>query len=44
LVHSDGEPKPAREGEIGRMLGAEYAANAVRLQNELHKRCDGFGC
>jgi hypothetical protein len=44
LVDGDGQPQPAREGKIGRMLGAEDAANAVRLQDELHKRSDGFGC
>jgi len=44
LVHGDGESKPAGEGEIGRMLSAEDAANAVRLQDELHERRDGFGC
>jgi hypothetical protein len=44
LVHGHGEPEPPREGEIGRMLSAEDAANAVRLQDELDKRRDGFGC
>jgi hypothetical protein len=42
LVHSDGEAEPAREGEIGRMLGAKDAVNAVRLQDELDERGDVF--
>jgi hypothetical protein len=44
LVDGYGESEPAREGEIGRMLGAEDAANAVRLQDELYGRSDGFAC
>jgi hypothetical protein len=44
LVHGHGEPKPSREREVGRMLGPEDAVDAVRLQHELYRRCDGFGC
>jgi hypothetical protein len=44
LVHGHGEAQPSREGKIRRILGPEDAADAVRLQYELDKRCDGFGC
>jgi hypothetical protein len=43
LVHGNGESKPSREGQIRRMLGAQYAADAAGLQDELDVRCDGFG-
>jgi hypothetical protein len=44
LIDGDGEAQPAREGEIGRMLGAEDAADAVRLEHKLDDRGDGVGC
>jgi hypothetical protein len=44
LVDRDGEAEPSREGEIRRMLGAEDAADAVRLERELDDRSDGVGC
>jgi len=43
LLHRLGEAEPSREEKIGRMLGAQDASNAVRLEYELHARCDGFG-
>ena len=43
LVHGHGEAQPSREGEIRRMLGAQYAADAIGLQDELDVRGDGFG-
>ena len=44
MIHGDGESKPSGEGEIRRMLGAQDATDAFRLQDELHKRRDGFVC
>jgi hypothetical protein len=35
LVHGHGEAKPSREREFGRMLGAQDAADTVRLEDEL---------
>jgi hypothetical protein len=43
LVHDDGQTQPSREGKIGRMLGAQYTADAIGLQDELDVRGDGFG-
>jgi hypothetical protein len=43
LVHGYGKPQPSREREIRRMLGAQYATDAVGFQNELDERCDRFG-
>jgi len=43
LVHGPGEAEPSREGEFGRMLGAQDAADAVRLQYELDVCGDRFG-
>ena len=43
LVHGHGQPQPSREGEIRRMLGAQYAADAIGLEDELDVRGDGFG-
>ncbi|HMJ95606.1 MAG TPA: hypothetical protein VK486_07125 [Thermoleophilaceae bacterium] len=43
LVHGDGEAQPSREGEIRRMLSAQYATDAVGLQDEFNVRCDRFG-
>jgi hypothetical protein len=44
LVHGNGKAEPSRERKIGRMLGAQNAANALRLQDELYLRGNGFGC
>ena len=43
LVHGYGQAQPSREGEIRRMLGAQYAADAIGLEDELDVRGDGFG-
>jgi len=43
LVHGHGKTQPSRERQIRRMLGAQYAVNAVGLKDELDERCDGFG-
>jgi len=43
LVHGYGQPQPSREGEIRRMLGAQYTADAIGLEDELDVCGDGFG-
>jgi hypothetical protein len=42
LIDGDGEAEPSRELEVGRMLGAKDAVDAVLLQHELDDRPDRF--
>ena len=44
MLHGLGESEPSREDEIGRVLGAQHAADAVLLEHELDVRGDGFSC
>jgi hypothetical protein len=43
LVHRDRKAQPSREREIRRMLSAKDAADALRLEDELDERRNGFG-
>jgi hypothetical protein len=43
LIDGYGQAQPARELQIRRMLGAQYAVDALGLQDKFDERCDGFG-
>src|SRR5215217_4180769 len=43
VLHGGGEPEPSREGDILRMLSADDAADAILLEDDLDKCCDGLG-